>query len=60
MNWGPSIAVSCGVGRRHGLDPELLWLRQRLVVIALIRPLAWGPPQATGAALEKTERQKIK
>ena len=23
---GPSIAVSCGVGCRHGSDPELLWL----------------------------------
>ena len=23
-------AVSCGVGNRHGLDPELLWLWCRL------------------------------
>ena len=27
----PGIAVSCGVGRRRGLDPALLWLWCRLV-----------------------------
>ena len=40
------------VGCRHGLDPELLWLWRRLVATARIRPLAWGPPYATGAALK--------
>ena len=23
---GSGIAVSCGIGRRHGMDPVLLWL----------------------------------
>ena len=47
--------MSCGVGRRHGLDPELLWLWHRLA--SQIRPLAWEPPYAMGAALK---RQKTK
>ena len=38
--WGKDLAlVSCGVGRRHGLDPVLLWLWQRSVPTAPIRPL---------------------
>ena len=24
--WWVSIAVNCGVGHRHGLDPSLFWL----------------------------------
>ena len=50
--------MSCGVGRRLGSDPALLWLWHRQEATALIRPLAWDPPYATGAALEKTKRQK--
>ena len=50
--------MSCGVGRRFGLDPALLWLWRRLVDTAPIRSLAWEPPYAAGAALEKAERQK--
>ena len=45
--------MSCGVGRRHGSDSELLWLWCRPVATAQIRPLAWEPPYAPGAALEK-------
>ena len=33
---GLSIAVSCGVGRRQGLDPKLLWLWCRLEAAAVI------------------------
>ena len=40
---GSGIAVSCGIGCRCGLDPELLWLWHRLAVTAPIRPLAWEP-----------------
>ena len=50
--------MSCGVGHRHALDPELLWLWHRPVATALIGPLAWEPPYAAGAALEKAKRQK--
>ena len=59
--------MSCGVGCRHGSDPELLWLWRRQVATAPIQPLAWEPPYAAGAAQEiatttttKDERQKNK
>ena len=52
------VAVSCGLGRRHGLDPALLWLWRRLVATAPIRPLGWEPPYAAGAAQEIAKRQK--
>jgi len=52
--------VSHGVGRRHGLDPELLWLWHRLVATALIRPLAWEPPYAMSMALKDKRPKKKK
>ena len=52
--------MSCGVGCRLGLDPKLLWLWCRPAATALIRPLAWEPPYAAGAALEKTKNNKNK
>ena len=54
--------MSGGVGHGQGLDPEVLWLWlwRRPGATALIRPLAWVPPRATGAALEKAKRQKNK
>ena len=51
------VAVTCGVGRGRGSDPALPWLWCRLVAIAPIRALAWEPPYAAGAALEKAKRQ---
>ena len=52
--------MSCGVGCRCGSDPVLLWLWRRLVDTAPIRPLAWEPPSAAGAALEKAPKKKKK
>ena len=50
--------MSCGVGRRLGLDPALLWLWYRLAASVLIRPLAWEqPPYATGVALERQKKK---
>ena len=54
------VAVSCGVGCRRGSDPELLWPWHRLVATAPIQPLAWEPPYATGAALEKKGKKTKK
>ena len=51
--------MSCGVGRRRGLVPTLLWLWYRLSATAPIRPLAWETPYAKGAALEKTPPQNF-
>ena len=47
--------MSCGVVRRHGLDSALLWLRCRLVAVALIQPPVWEPPHAAGMALKKNK-----
>ena len=48
--------MSCGVGRRHDSYPALLWLWRRPVAAARIRPLAWEPPYAVGAAQEKRQK----
>ena len=50
--------MSCGIGRRCGSDPALLWLWCRPAVTAPIGPLAWEPPYATGAALKKKKKKK--
>ena len=53
--------MSCDVGCRRGSDPALLWLWHRPVATAPIRPLAWEPPYAMGAAQEMAKkRQKEK
>ena len=45
--------MSCGVShKRSSEESALLWLWCRPVATAPIRPLAWKPPYATGAALE--------
>ena len=45
---------------RLGSDPALLWPWCRPSAIVLIRPLAWEPPYAAGAALEEAKRRKKK
>ena len=45
--------MSCGIGCRRDLDLALLWLWYRPVTTAPIGLLAWEPPYAMGAALEK-------
>ena len=59
---GSGVAVSCGVSRRQGWDPELLWLWlwQRLAAVAPIGPLAWEPQCTSSAALKgkKTKKKK--
>ena len=47
-----------GMGLIPGLakrvkDLALQWLWHRPAVVALIRPLAWEPPYAVGAALKR-------
>ena len=53
---GYSVAQSCRVGLRHSSDLALLWLWHRLAAVALIRPIAWEFPYATGATLKKDNR----
>ena len=52
--------MSCGVGRRHGLDLVLLWLWWRRAAVALIQPLAWEPPYVAGAAIKSEKKRKEK
>ena len=60
VSWGSGIVVSCGLGRRLGSDLVLLRLWCRPAAKAPIRPLAWKPPYATGAAIKKAKDQKKK
>ena len=54
------LAMSYGVGCRHGSDPALLWLWCRLTAAAPIQRLAWELPHATGSVLQskKTKTKK--
>ena len=52
--------MSYGVGHRCDSDPALLWLWRRPAAVALIRPLAWEPPYALGAALKRQKRKRKK
>ena len=52
--------MSCGIGRRCGSDPALLWLWCRLDVTAPIQPLTWESQDAKGAALKRQKKKKKK
>ena len=52
--------MSRGVGCRRGSDPALLWLWHRQAATAPIRPLAWEPPYAAGAAQRNSKKMKTK
>ena len=51
--------MSCGVGRRHGSDPVLLWLGHRPAIFTLIQLLAWELAYAAGVALKKKKKKLI-
>ena len=53
---GSGIALSSGVGRRHGSDLAVLWLWCRSAAVAPIPPLVWELTYATGAALKIKKR----
>ena len=52
--------MSSGADHRWGSDLALLWLWHKLAATAPIRPQAWEPPYAVGAAQEMAKRQKKK
>ena len=60
VSLGSSVAISCGVGCKHSSDLALLGLWCRLAAAALLWPLAWELPKATGAALERQKKKKKK
>ena len=49
---GSSVAVSCGVGCRRGLDLVLLGLWCRPAAVVLIQSLAWKLPYAIDVTLK--------
>ena len=51
--------MSCSVRCRRSSDLALLWLWCRPAATAMIRPLAWEPPYATGSALKKKRYKGI-
>ena len=52
--------MSCGLGRRRGSDPSLLWLWCRPAATAPIGPLAWEPSYAVSVALKRQKDKKKK
>ena len=54
------VAMSCGVGHRHGLKPTLLWLWRKPAAVASIQPLAWELPHASSVALKKKKKKMKK
>ena len=50
--------MSCGAGCRRSSDPALAWLWCRLAAAALIQPLAWELPYASGAAIKRKTKTK--
>ena len=55
----PVVAVTCGVCRRCGSDPALLWLWCRPAAIAPTGLLAWEPPYAVSVALKRKKKEAI-
>ena len=52
MQFGSCVAVALAY-----LDLAWLWRWHRPVATALIRPVAWEPPYATGMALKKKTKR---
>ena len=51
--------MSCRVGHRRDSDPVWLWLWHRPAAAALIRPLVWESPHASGTALKSKKKKKV-
>ena len=58
MGQRSSVAAGCITGRRCSLDLTWLWLWFRMAGEALIQPLAWELPYATGMALKKERKEE--
>ena len=52
--------MSGGVVHRRGSELASLWLWYRPAAAAPIRPLAWEPPYAMGAAIKRKKKKKKK
>ena len=54
---GSGVAVSCGVGRRGGLDLAWLWLGWRPAAGALIRPPSLGTSMCRWCGPKKQKKK---
>ena len=57
---GSGVAMSCGVGRRHGSDPALLWVWCRPAAVAQIQPLVLELSICCECSPKKTNKQTNK
>ena len=48
--------MNCHLSRRRSSDLALLWLWRKPAATAPIRPQAWEPPYAAGAALKRRRK----
>ena len=60
MGGGSSVVMSCGVGRRRGLDPELLWLWHGPEAVALISTPSLGTSVWGGCGPKKQKKKRRK
>ena len=57
--WVKDLALLKAAGHRYSLDQAFLWLWYRPAAAALIQPLSWECPYATGAAIIKRKKKKL-
>jgi len=60
VSCGVGCRHGCGIGFRHSLDLELLWLWCRLAAIATTGSIAWELPYAQSVALKRKKKKKSK
>ena len=51
------IAMSCGIGHRHGSDVALLLLWLWLAAVVPIGPIGWEPPCAMSVTLKSKKKR---
>ena len=59
LSLGSDVAASRGIGGRCGSDLVLLWLWPRPAAAAVIQPLAWELPYATGGPVKERKKYKL-
>ena len=57
--WVMDLALpqAADIAHRHSLDLALLWLWGKLAAAALIQPLVWEFPCATGVVLKRIKKK---
>ena len=58
MGYRSGVAANCDISHRGCSDLVLLWLWCRPAAVALIEPLAWEFPYASGTALKRKKKKR--